>query len=500
MGVFNIHPKGLSSITCSLMETETVDYQVNPLKIDMNESARMEVIYAQAEMGGSVRKSRAGLVAIKFRMVIFGTTQATAIANARTVVQALTNPAGGYIEYRPVGLSATVMTTYYHYLQSRPPKLTKSGAGLAEIVMEKKGQFNTEQRYHVEVDCEVMTKAWATSDPETPVTVVAATSITNHDDSGVGDDNFIIVPSSSIKGDAVLPFIEVTMPGGGGGSLDLNRLLLHRRPMLVGANTNLDWFECEDMSVGSGSWTDVADPNSSNGFYTRTNSASGLLYFNTLDQGGVDIMDETYIGKVSPLLCAWCTDGTTYRIRFVLKGGLEYSPDMYSKWVSVSGQAVQKKYILHEFGELDFPPLPVPPSWITGTEVGQFYGQSYAQIEVERTEGSGYLYLDFAVLANSLNFIARFEGYYDLEKGDHRLEIDPTNAQCRLVEDGAPPGAVRDHWFKYGTPFDELLMRQGVDHRLRFIFWAEPEGYEIHSDFSVATKGFWCTIFPFDEA
>jgi hypothetical protein len=510
MGVFNIHPKGLSSITCSLMETETVDYQVDPTKIDMNESARLEVIYAQGEMGGSVRKSRAGLVAIKFRMAVFGSTQATAMANARTVVQALTNPDGGYIEYRPVDLSASVMSTYYHYLQSKPPKLTKGGVALAAAIMARMGQRGRDQEYGIQIDCEVMTKAWATSDPETLIPITTVSNLDNHDDAA--DDNFVIIQDSDIKGDALLPVITVDPD-----VVSINTLIVYSRAMRVGANTNLDWIEGEDYFEASGSASTTVDANASNGEYAH-DSGSTVFFRYYLPE-----FDSTYLGHVTPIISArTSSSGTTYSIivrlrRYLMEGIIEtiLGSKSDAAWY-ISNAALW--CLLHGFGEIDMPGIPIPDYITDDTSptIGEYIkGQVSAPAPVDgiivelyatRTGGSGSLQVDWLCLAKADEFIVKGQsqqrtGYVD-DDGYH-LEFGALSDGFAVLYNDPTPDRLKCTWQKYGMPMRGFILLKGFDHRLRFItayYYDDPPETRPISTFDVTIKGIYGTVFPFEES
>lgn len=247
MSTFIVRPDGLSSITCNLWGSSPgSNYVIAEDAIDMNESKRIKIVYAEGESGGFVRKTTQGLVPIKFVVAVFGSSQADAMANFRILVQACTNSDGGLVEYVPAGLDGSTMSTYYHYLQSAPPRIRPGG--LVEIKMERFAQkdiaFNSPA---VICEVELMTRAWATSDPSSYSTVVSPTAINNEGTS-------LVVPASSIKGDAVQAVLEVNGTMTGSDDI-LKNTIVYRRPMRVGANTDLDWIEGEDMGDPSSSYS-----------------------------------------------------------------------------------------------------------------------------------------------------------------------------------------------------------------------------------------------------
>jgi hypothetical protein len=518
MGVFNIHPKGLSSITCSLMETETVDYQVNPTKIDMNESARVEIIYAQGEMGGSVRKSRAGLVPIKFKMVVFGSTQATAMANARTIVQALTNHDGGYIEYRPVDLSASVMSTYYHYLQSKPPKLTKGGVALAAATMATRmGQRGRDQEYGIQIDCEVMTKAWATSDPESPIEIVSATEIVGHDDAA--DDNYVVVPSSSIKGDALFPIITVEPLGT---SEDFDKIFLYSRSMKVGANTNLDWIEAEDFIPLHGG-TVVPDADASGGNYVTYDGSGSIWYY-------LPAFDSTYLGKVTPVVtCKVSHSLTRYTIKvqtihLVQYGAIVVLQETNEMEISESSSDMTRWQLCTRFGELDIPPFPVPdnitddtvPSitdYIQGQTIGSdLVGTLVRLVFTETTDPfGGHLLIDSFCLAKASEFVVEGRAakeYRTVKSQVHKCVVSALADTINAINIAGVEDVLHYTIDKYGSPLEDLILPRGYDHRIRMMcghvidrgFANERDVIYIDHRREVTIDGIFGTIYPFEEA
>lgn len=238
MSTFNIHPTGLSSITCTFPDAGASNYQILPTTINIHERERLKIVYAEGRFGGFVRGSRRGLVPFEFDVFVQGTTVENAMLNYNTLLEAITNPGGGTVEFKPIGYGAGVLGTFYHYLQSAPPQLVTIGAmgDIAPTIAQPEASLATESaRYHVTL----MTKAWATSDPDTYQTVVSAQEIDNE-----GDD--LIVPASSIKGLALQPVLELYGDETGGDDI-LKNVIIYSRKMRVGANTDLDWIEGEDM-------------------------------------------------------------------------------------------------------------------------------------------------------------------------------------------------------------------------------------------------------------
>ena len=119
----------LSDITIGLLNggpyKGTSDY-ICPLQtLDFNEELRRQIIYGQAPPGegGRVIVDFGPLVPVMFGLIIKTTTREDMIAAYDTLQAALVDPEGGTIQYKPEDLAAGVLSTYYHYLQSAPPRL-----------------------------------------------------------------------------------------------------------------------------------------------------------------------------------------------------------------------------------------------------------------------------------------------------------------------------------------------------------------------------------------
>lgn len=483
MGKFILHPTLLSDITLSLVRSsKTSNYIVAPGSIDMNEAERIKVLYSDGEQSGAVRKTRMGLVPITFKVVVFGSTQANAMVNYRTLVRAITNPQGGTLEYVPDGLSG-VLSTYYHYLQSAAPRIRRGG--MAKEIMEGYGHIDiASNSYAIECIVKLMTEAWATSDPETLITINAQVTLDNHDDAS--NDNHLVVSSSSIKGDVLFPFITA----GDNYIATIQTVLLQRRRMRIGANTNLDWIEAEDVSNPT-NFSSLPDASVSGGDYMRCTAASGDLQANLQGLG----MDSTYFGKITPILCVRVDTSTTYSVTVSVKN--LYATLQTTPAVSLSGNYWQLIYTL---SELDLPPITLPSHLDDDTSptIGAYVTEDMRiQYTFTRTSGSGGIDVDFLLFAKADQWIGNIQSAGYVLSTTSYLKIDSISQCAHLVPISG--GEFWEQWGKYGSSWADLGLEKGFDHRLRF-FWHSQGTFSHTERLKVDVKGIFGTVYPFEVA
>jgi len=471
MGVFIIKPFRLANVTCDLGGGST-SYQIIASSVDMGESARPDAI----KKGTPVR--------ISFDAIIFGSTQANAFANFDTFAEAI-HDHDGYIQFRPIGLNSA-MSTYYHYMRGDKPKIEKTGL-LSDPKMARFLQENTDRSTSYGIACSIVlqTKPRPTSDPETLVTAKSQTTIEGTDYGG--DDCSIVVESSALKGDALLPVIEIV--GAGGGGNDLTKLLVHKRKMRDGAQTNLDFIEGEDMA-GTG-WSNFADATASGGSCKRTNDAST----NKLSIA-MPAFDSTYLGIVAPVVVAKITAGTTYKVRFTIDvNGREVES---TGWQEVTNDEWD---IYHKLGELNLPPFPVPERVKDDTTptIAQFVAANVTfNIQAERLTGSDYIFIDFIVLPVIDDFFALFLNSDSaiLGAGTNTLQVDSVSEHSYLLDSS---DYMLDSWSKRGPRLSDLILESEYDHRIRFFAWNGDE-FDSSWQISVTIKGIWTTTIPFGES
>jgi hypothetical protein len=487
MTEFNVHPDRLSSISCELSgEKDAGNYSTNYLvdvnTIDMNEAERLSIIYSEDGRFGIARRGRLPLVPIAFTIWVWGTTQAGAMDNARALQRAMSNPHGGYIEYRPLGLSSSVLTTWYRYLPSKPPALVDGGVALSQYFMEK---FNKRdgQVYAVRLDfSDVMTYAWATSDPDSPATLLSTTTVDNCDDAD--QDNYVVVNNSNIKGDGAWPNVVVEYSNSA-----IKTLLLYHRSMPDGSSSNLDYLESGDYNSRT-NFSTQADAGKSGGSYERCSSATGNIHW--LVGSGWDL---SYLGKVTPLIAVLAGSGDTWDLTFNCEGSGVLRSSSARELVGTGD------WQIFELPEIDFPPFNRQLFIDDGSTptIGTYLAVLQFVLYVERTSGSGSIDIDFAVVARAEEFICKFTNSDADMLGNPTpyVEIDAFSDGV-YMKDGSD--RVLDVPDRYGVPIKEFFLRSEYDHRIRFFVMDDvDDDYDAVDQIDVTVTGIFGTIFPFSE-
>lgn len=482
-GVFNIIPKGGSTITCAFGDNESIPYNI--VAADFNEVEREEVLYSEGKLGGSVANINHGIVEATLLFAVGGTSEDDVAANTRILNGALRNADGGLIEYRPREYSDTVTNTFYRYLKT----------GVSRRIS-KKTLIPTETHVTGELhEFIVTTFAWATSDPNNFVTLQSETAIDNHDDAG--HSNYIDIPGSGIKGDIFFPIIKYRASAG---ALWSNFLIVHKRPMRVGAHTNLDWWEGEDLVISGSSVVPLAT--ASNGEYRSVSS-----YPSTSDGEAFTGWDSTYMGNISPIVCARRAPASSALISIVFS--------IHNAGATVQSAAFDTNVwptfdswtALYEFSELTIPPYEIQQH-ITDTStptIATYISQLEWKITVDLLEGAGAFYLDWVLLARSDDWISVFDsGLAYLEtkaiKGDGTtyLEVDAISSTSYLKANSDDSMILP--WASSGSAVSNLFFRSDEDTRLRFI----APGARTSNPYSglfgglVTITGVHATVYPFN--
>jgi hypothetical protein len=498
-GTFVVRPRNQTAVTCALAYKEytsdaSVPYQVLARSINWKEEERRKFAYREGGFGGQIAGEKAGLVTAEFRVEVFGTTELDAQVNLRALERVLTE-CSGHIEFQPKLTNQTVMSTFYHYLPSSPPKMVSRGGihdeRLASWLIAFPGMT---YGYCILVDFKVQIKAWATSDPDTLVTIVAQQTIDNCEDTT--RSNAVVVPASSVKGDVIFPLIIIQ--ANTGESDDQSNLLIHKRERL---NTGAyDWYEAE-LADESAGWTVSIDGSAS---YGQNLGTSAVIETATWE---IAAMDSTLVGRITPILCAKIAlDSDPYTVYFrsrLQDGGIvddsgEVSIVHEDNWV-----------IYTAFSEILYPPIAIP-NYVTDSstpDINAFLDRMEVQLLATIGQGSGSLYLDFIYLAaiNDGAWIAEFD-YANTDTLDHtganRLEIDVLSGGAWIIRES--DDATQGVWSKQGMPYSDLVIRRGFDSVIRFFVWdmIMPPGIGWNDDYQidVTIQGIYGTIYPFEES
>lgn len=263
-GTLVIHPRGLSDITLDL---DCDGSKIVPAQsLRFNEEKRRQIIYSQAPPGegGEVVGEYGPLVPVSFSVAIKEDTRAAMIEAYNTFQAALLNKTGGTVEYKPDGVGAGVLSTFYHYVQSGPPTLAKVSGNRWDAEAKSDG------KYTLFINLEFATHPAATSDPDSPATLAEmADTLENWVDDSPAQSNKVEISASNLKGElpALLRFL--VQPAA---TQYLGRLIVSRRDSGECTLANVvTVYEAEDSAniYPSSAWTSVADSDRGDGNYLR---------------------------------------------------------------------------------------------------------------------------------------------------------------------------------------------------------------------------------------
>jgi len=263
-----IHPNGASDLTMGLAASEpyagSTPYIVPLQTLDFNEEARWQIVYDQAPPGegGEAVGEYGPLVGVGFQVVIKENTRAEMVSAYNALQGALRNRSGGTIEYKPDGIGAGVLSTFYHYVRSRPPRLLDVPGNRWDAAPKGDGM------YTLYVEVEFLTQPIATSDPDSPATISALTAtIQNWVDASPAQTNRVTIDADDLKG--TMPALVRILAQPGSGQY-LGRLIVFKRDEGTLANF-VNVYEAEDASAiyPSVAWTEIADTDRGDGAYMR---------------------------------------------------------------------------------------------------------------------------------------------------------------------------------------------------------------------------------------
>ena len=272
-----VNPAGGTVLTMGLAGSEPYDgtspYIVPLQTLTLNEAERWRIVYEQAGTGGGeggrAVSSYGDLVPLSFWVIIKANTRVGLITAYNDLQAALMNPLGGTVAYKPEDVPVGALTTYYHYVQSGPPRVLDQDKNRWDAGAHADGYF----RLIVEVVFQ--TQPIATSDPASPVTLTElATTLQNWEDSGAGQTNQVLVDEANLKG-TMPALLRITARPDAGH--DLGELIMFKRDEGTLANF-VSVYEAEDAAVitPSTAWSEIGDPDRGSAHYMRCRPAAGI--------------------------------------------------------------------------------------------------------------------------------------------------------------------------------------------------------------------------------
>lgn len=404
-----IHPSGASDLTMGLAASEpyagSTPYIVPLQTLDFNEEMRWQAVYDQAPPGegGEAVSEYGPLVPVPFQVVIKEGTRAEMVSAYNDLQGALLNRSGGTIEYKPDGIGIDVLSTFYHYVRSRPPRLLDMPGNRWDAGPKSDG------KYTLYVEVEFLTQPIATSDPDNPETISDLTAtIQNWVDDSPAQTNHVTIDAADIKG--TMPALVRILARPGSGQY-LGRLIIFKRDEGTLANF-VNIYEAEDASViyPSAAWTEVADADRGDGAYMRclpaedaNGYAQGLRFTitNPSDhEGRFAVFGVGY--DEADAVGVW-----THQAKVVVGNVIQEGAD---DWEAQSGYGWQLIYA----GEFELPPTPLSDSE-SGYDTGPY-------IEWYSTRASG-----------TSEF--RLDGLLLVYVGDSERQPTALDVQCEDVDD-----------------------------------------------------------------
>jgi len=257
-----LHPDGRDDITfdLSLQTGASEGYTVNVGTLRFSEEKRIEVVYGGegGEFPVAVDET-SNLADVTFTAIISSATWAGMMGKLEAFQLAVRNVAGGTLEYKPEGAAAGTRSTFYHYVQSPVPALRQRAKNRPDRGANSSGLFR------LEVDVTLRTWPIATSDPDSLVEVLSATTLHNVGD---GSQDYVTVDGDDIKGSLpALMRYQVTPSAGGAASIE--RFWLARRT--EGLDNLATTYPSSDSAYinTSSAWSTVVDADRCGGSYMR---------------------------------------------------------------------------------------------------------------------------------------------------------------------------------------------------------------------------------------
>lgn len=381
-----INPTGGATLVMQTANTTpgaSAIYIVPLQSLDLHENARWQTIHDQGPPGegGEAVGEYSPLVPVTFQVIIKSPTIAGRVDAYNDLQGALLNRKGGTIKYKPDGVGDSVLDTYYHYVQSSPPRVLDSASNRWDAGTTSDGY------YTLVVDVEFMTQPIATSDPDSPVTLAdMADTLENWVDTSPVQDNSVTVDADNLKGS--LPAL-VRIKARPGSGQHLGRLIIFKRDEGTLANF-IGLYEAEDASEiypGVG-WSSVADADRGDGNYMRclppedaNGVAQGLRFtlVNPSDhEGRFAVFGVSYDD-------ANATEVWTHQVKvkvgnIIQEGEADYAASMLHYWS------------LFYAGEFELPPTPL------SDVVDTYDAGPYIEWHATRASGTSEFRLDAILL------------------------------------------------------------------------------------------------------
>lgn len=469
-GICQIHPADGSTITCDTLDT--IDASAYLLiSQDLKESDREKIIYSEGKFDGSVISSTASIVTVEFVFLINGNTPEDVATNVAEMKAAFFNIKGGYIEYRPVFYSASVLTTFYKYLQSAPPQRLREADAVQQSV---ETAFAMGQMYRFQIKIFSL----ATSDPSSTTEIASGEiySFLEDGDDANKDTGYLAVPSSAIKGDGFIAEIEISKVISN-PDLSQKSFVVHMYKCNPSQN-GLEFFPEAD-TLSSFSYVDDEDRH-------YLNSALGYIMFD------IPASSSNTHGRVVPIFShRVASNDWEYKMLYGLGTTIfDYRELTYTPSVAY--------WDLEVSDNISYPPVPAPPdSDVSGSITLRFS-------TIDGQAGQIYVYGLLLLKVDDGSWIAKVDLHRVSSSSSTKLILDGFNgiAYFRNPTDVSGIGGFQ----KSGMSLRDLVFSKD-NYQLRVFSYTDSSyapslGWH-HSgpnSLDVAVNATFYTIYPFAES
>lgn len=475
-GVFEIHPAGGSTIICDTLDTiDTAEYLL--ISADLKESEREKIIYSEGKFDGSVINSTASIVTVEFVILVNGDTPEEIAGNLGTLKAVFFNHEGGYIEYRPIGYSSSVITTFYKYLQSPPPeRLREPDAVQSSIELD----FAMGQLYRFQIKVFSL----ATSDPDDVLGEIISGDVWAYTEGS--EKGYLVLSASSIKGDGLFPIISIE--GYTSPVLAQTDDFIISFYEIESGKEDLDWY-ISGPTMDPGVTFDTTN---------RFTSSSPLSFWKVTFP--VQSTSRRPFGKCAPMV-SYKTTAAGWRARIVNGQTDPVSP--LTDWRDMDNVTGQWDIII--FDTVPVPPSPYPDV-MPLANLTQYIG-----FEVDNTITPSYVNVYGLLLSpvSGNSWIAQFNSPFigvaaDYVGTDRGVSINcPAGINHEFT--GNPlTGDFLHSWYKKGMPIREAIMSKGT-YQIRYLGpvgttrWSHDQG-DSDNKMDMTVAGQFYTIYPFKES
>lgn len=479
MTVAQLHPEGQATIDLiAAGDPISEDYIIDLGSLDLRESERLEVAYSEGAStdGGEAIAFHGPLVTISFDLIVQGSgvdedaARQQMLERVQTIEAAVCNVEGGTFEYKPTGLGAGVRSTYYAYEQGQPPRVRAKTENNWDA-----SPVETAPSYvcTIELEVELQTQPFATSDPDTPVSVLAQTTVYNQDDSVVG---YVTIQDSNLPG-TIPALVQLRIRNLVSGTwAAIEKLWYARRtkgtlgnfaPILEGGTPDTDssvhWSTESDTTRRSDNYQRYAPPEAANNLW----ATSEYTISNITD----------HEGKAAIIVV--CRSLAETREAWDLKATLEVANVVVE--TGVKNVATVGAWTVCILGELDIPPTPISAD------------ESYATklyLYLRRTTGDEIQAIDIDFV--QLLFVDEYVQQVNITDGytnSYRLLLENFKQElCHIVNQATLA------FEKVAEPLCELLkLEPGIDNRIDFI-WERLRREVLVEDFEDYESWRWMKI------